>query len=49
MLPVIAVTAYATSHDRRTALDAGFSAHVAKPFVPEHLISTIARAIDTTV
>jgi PAS domain S-box-containing protein len=49
MLPVIAVTAYATSHDRRTALDAGFSAHVAKPFVPEHLISTIARAIDIPV
>ena len=46
MLPVIAVTAYATSHDRRAALDAGFSAHVAKPFVPEHLISTIARAIE---
>jgi len=49
MLPVIAVTAYATSHDRRAALDAGFSAHVAKPFVPEHLISTIARAMDTPV
>ena len=46
-LPVIAVTAYATKQDRRNALDAGFSAHVAKPFVPEHLISTIARAIET--
>ncbi|HEU5256909.1 MAG TPA: ATP-binding protein [Vicinamibacterales bacterium] len=49
MLPVIAVTAYATSHDRRMALDAGFSAHVAKPFVPEHLVTTIARAIETSV
>jgi CheY-like chemotaxis protein len=48
-LPVIAVTAYATSHDRRAALDAGFSAHVAKPFVPEHLVLTIARAIHTSV
>ena len=49
MLPVIAVTAYATSEDRKTALQAGFSAHVAKPFVPEHLVSTIARAIETPV
>ena len=48
-LPVIAVTAYATSEDRKTALQAGFSAHVAKPFVPEHLISTIAHAIETSV
>jgi PAS domain S-box-containing protein len=49
MLPVIAVTAYATSEDRKTALKAGFSAHVAKPFVPEHLIATIAHAIETAV
>jgi CheY-like chemotaxis protein len=48
-LPVIAVTAYATKQDRRNALAAGFSAHVAKPFVPEHLIATISRAIDTSV
>jgi CheY-like chemotaxis protein len=47
-LPVIAVTAYATSEDRRTALRAGFYAHVPKPFVPEHLISTIARAVELT-
>ncbi len=48
-LPVIAVTAYATSADRKSALQAGFYAHVAKPFVPEALISTISRAIDTRV
>jgi PAS domain S-box-containing protein len=47
-LPVIAVTAYATPEDRRTALRAGFYAHLAKPFVPENLISTIARAIEPT-
>jgi PAS domain S-box-containing protein len=46
-LPVIAVTAYATSADRRTALHAGFYEHLAKPFVPETLISTISRAIET--
>jgi PAS domain S-box-containing protein len=49
MLPVIAVTAYATKQDRRNALQAGFAAHVAKPFMPDHLVSTIARAIETTV
>ena len=48
-LPVIAVTAYATKQDRRNALVAGFSAHVAKPFVPEHLIATISRAVETSV
>ncbi len=48
-LPVIAVTAYATSQDRRNVLEAGFAAHVAKPFVPEHLVSTIARAIQASV
>ena len=46
-VPVIAVTAYATPQDRATVLRAGFYAHVAKPFVPENLISTIARAIQT--
>jgi len=45
-IPVIAVTAYATSEDRRSALRAGFYAHVPKPFVPENLISTIARAVE---
>jgi len=44
-VPVIAVTAYATPQDRATVLRAGFYAHVPKPFVPEILISTIARAI----
>ena len=47
-LPVIAVTAYATKQDRRNALQAGFAAHVAKPFMPDHLVSAIARAIETT-
>jgi CheY-like chemotaxis protein len=45
-LPVIAVTAYATAEDRRTALHAGFYEHIAKPFVPETLIWTISRAIE---
>jgi CheY-like chemotaxis protein len=48
-LPVIAVTAYATAEDRRTALGAGFFAHIPKPFAPENLVSTIARAVEPTV
>jgi len=48
-LPVIALTAYATKQDRRNALVAGFSAHVGKPFVPEYLIATISRAVETSV
>jgi CheY-like chemotaxis protein len=42
---VIAVTAYATAGERRKALERGFDAHVAKPFAPLTLISTIARVL----
>jgi PAS domain S-box-containing protein len=44
-VPAIAVTAYATVEDRRRALEAGFVAHIAKPFAPNALIATIARAV----
>ena len=44
-VPAIAVTAYATVEDRRRALEAGFAAHVAKPFAPTALIATIARTM----
>ena len=44
-VPAIAVTAYATVEDRRRALEAGFVAHIAKPFAPKKLIATIARAV----
>jgi PAS domain S-box-containing protein len=44
-VPAIAVTAYATSEDRRKVLQAGFEAHVAKPFAPVTLASAIARVI----
>jgi PAS domain S-box-containing protein len=44
-VPAIAVTAYATVEDRRRALDAGFVAHIAKPYAPNALIVTIARAV----
>jgi PAS domain S-box-containing protein len=44
-LPAIALTAYATGDDRKRALQAGFAAHLGKPFGPLTLISTIARAV----
>jgi CheY-like chemotaxis protein len=44
-VPAIAVTAYVTSEDRRKAMQAGFEAHVAKPFAPVTLISAIARVV----
>jgi len=46
-VPAIAVTAYATVDDRRRALEAGFVAHIAKPFAPNALIATIARTVGT--
>ena len=42
-LPMIAVTAYATPEDRKRALQAGFEAHLAKPFAAGTLVSTISR------
>jgi CheY-like chemotaxis protein len=45
VVPVIAVTAYVTSEDRRKAMQAGFEAHVGKPFSPITLVSAIARVV----
>jgi CheY-like chemotaxis protein len=44
-VPAIALTAYGSTADRRQLLDAGFQAHVAKPFDPVHL----AAVVETTV
>jgi signal transduction histidine kinase len=41
-LPAVALTAYARSEDRATALRAGFNAHVAKPVEASELIAVIA-------
>jgi CheY-like chemotaxis protein len=43
-VPAIALTAYGSVTDRRQLLDAGFQAHVAKPFDPVHL----AAVVETT-
>jgi CheY-like chemotaxis protein len=42
MVPAIALTAYATAIDRDTVLSAGFQVHIAKPFEPDALVSTVA-------
>ncbi|CAN7460869.1 response regulator [Pseudorhodoferax sp. LjRoot39] len=44
-LPAIALTAFGRPDDRAMALDAGFDAHVAKPFEPQLLLNTIRRLL----
>jgi CheY-like chemotaxis protein len=39
--PVIALTAFATSADRDSALTSGFDEYLTKPFEPEDLVSAI--------
>ena len=43
-IPVVALTAYATTEERARALTAGFQIHVAKPIEPEALVRSIASA-----
>jgi len=42
-LPAIALTAFARADDRRRTLDAGFQAHLTKPFDAADLAATVAR------
>lgn len=41
--PAVALTAYARSEDRASALRAGFNAHLSKPFDAEELLGAIER------
>ncbi len=41
--PAIAVTAYTQTGDHASTRDAGFTAHVAKPIDPPHLLALLAR------
>jgi CheY-like chemotaxis protein len=43
-IPCIVLTAHADL-DRNRALDKGFAAYVSKPFISEHLLSTVAAAL----
>lgn len=42
-LPAAALTAFARTEDRARALEAGFQAHIAKPFEPADLVAVIAQ------
>ena len=44
-LPAIALTAYASTEDRRRSLMAGFQVHLAKPVEPTYLVSIVAIVI----
>lgn len=42
-LPAVAVTAYARDEDRKRALQAGFQAHVTKPYQAGHLVTVLRQ------
>ncbi|MDQ1922907.1 hybrid sensor histidine kinase/response regulator [Massilia pseudoviolaceinigra] len=44
-LPAVALTAFASTLDRQRALDAGFQAHVAKPFIVTELVATLTALL----
>ncbi len=44
LLPVIALTAYASPEDRARAFRAGFAAHLGKPLLADALIDAIVQA-----
>jgi signal transduction histidine kinase/ActR/RegA family two-component response regulator len=46
--PAIALTAFARNEDRKKALAAGFSVHLAKPVEPSDLVSFVAQLIGRT-
>ena len=48
-VPAIALTAYASASDRDAALAAGYQAHVAKPFEPDHVVRLIHDLATPTV
>jgi two-component system sensor histidine kinase/response regulator len=42
-LPIVAMTAHATTEERQRCLAAGMNDHIAKPIDPDQLIATVAR------
>jgi hypothetical protein len=44
-LPAAALTAYARSEDRATALASGFQLHIAKPVNPSELVTAVATLL----
>ncbi len=45
-VPAIAISGYAMEEDRRRAIDAGFSAHLAKPIDPARLFQVIEQLLN---
>lgn len=45
MVPVVALTVYASPHDRRRLLRAGFDEHLGKPFSKSDLLQVLGRVI----
>ena len=43
--PIVALTGYALPNDRQRFTEAGFTAHIAKPFVPEDLVTRLRQLI----
>ena len=43
IIPAVAVTAFASADDRRQALEAGYQAHIAKPFEPAFLATLVSQ------
>jgi len=41
-LPAVALTAYASTEDRRRALREGYDLHIAKPVDPDQLVAMLA-------
>jgi signal transduction histidine kinase/CheY-like chemotaxis protein len=48
-VPAIALTAYASASDHKKALEAGYDAHVAKPFEPSAIASLVRKLTGTRV
>jgi signal transduction histidine kinase/CheY-like chemotaxis protein len=48
-IPAIALTAYASAADHKEALEAGYDAHVAKPFEPSAIASLVRKLTGTRV
>ena len=42
-VPAVAVTAFSFPEHRARAMDAGFTQHVGKPVVPEHLVAVVRQ------
>jgi CheY-like chemotaxis protein len=46
MVPIIALTAYATREDAERCIAAGMNGHLSKPLRREHLLVTVRQAVE---